>query len=205
MQGSREVDAAFPAKLRPLFQPRRYKVLYGGRGGAKSWGVARALLILGAQRPLRVLCAREVQKSLRDSVYRLLCDQIEALGLSSVYEALEAEIRGPGGTQFLFVGLSSVTIDSIKSYEGVDVAWVEEAHSVSDRSWQILMPTIRKPGSEIWVTFNPHLDSDPVYQRFVLAPHPDAWVQEVNWRDNPWRSEERRVGKECRSRWSPYH
>lgn len=178
--------ADFPAKLRPLFQPKRYKVLHGGRGGAKSWGVARALLIQGSNKPLRILCAREVQKSMKDSVHRLLSDQIKSLGLESFYEVLETEIRGLNGTLIIFTGLATHTVDSIKSYEGVDVVWVEEAHGVSKKSWDTLVPTIRKDGSEIWLTMNPDMDTDETWMRFVAAPDPDSVVIEINWRDNPW-------------------
>ena len=175
-----------PQKLQPLFLPRRYKVMHGGRGGAKSWSVAAVLLLLAAQKPMRVLCAREIQKSLRDSVYRLLVDQIQRLGLAACYEVLETEIRGRNGSLFLFTGLQTHTVDSIKSFEGCDVVWVEEAHSVSRRSWDVLTPTIRKPGSEIWMTLNPDMETDETWQRFVASPSPDTWVCEINWRDNPW-------------------
>jgi phage terminase large subunit len=181
-----EVLAKFPPKLRPLFQPKRYKVAHGGRGGAKSWGFARALLTLAAQKPLRILCTREVQKSIKDSVHRLLNDQAQALGLGAFYEVLESEIRGANGSLFLFAGLASHTVESIKSYEGVDIVWVEEAHKVSKRSWDILVPTIRKPGSEIWISLNPELETDETYVRFVSNPSDDTVVIQINWRDNPW-------------------
>src|SRR5574343_99827 len=151
---SRSVDAHFPKKLEFLFKPKRYKVAYGGRGSGKSWGVARALLIQGAQSPLRILCAREVQKSIKQSVHQLLTDQIQALGLGGFYEVLETEIRGKNGTQFYFAGLASHTVESIKSFEGAQRVWVEEGQTVSKKSWDILIPTIRAPASEICVTFN---------------------------------------------------
>ena len=173
-------------KLAGLFTPRRYKVMHGGRGGGKSWAVAAALLVLAADRPLRILCAREVQKSMRDSVHRLLKDTIVRLGLQDFYEVLDTEIRGANGSMFLFSGLQSHTVDSIKSFEGVDVVWVEEAHGVSKKSWDVLIPTIRKDGSEIWLTLNPDMDTDETYQRFIATPSPDTWVCEINWRDNPW-------------------
>ena len=181
-----EIRATFPAKLRPLFEPRRYKVMYGGRGGAKSWGVARALLLMAANEPLRILCAREIQKSMKDSVHRLLKDQIVALNLTDEFEVLDTEIRGANGSVFLFSGLQSHTVDSIKSFEGVDRVWIEEGHGVSRKSWDTLIPTIRKPGSEIWVTLNPDMDTDDTYQRFIAAPSSDTWLCEINWRDNPW-------------------
>lgn len=184
------MKAQFPAWAEGLFQPKRYKVLHGGRGSGKSWAVARALLIQGAQRQLRVLCTREVQKSIKDSVHRLLSDQIQAMGLGHLYEVLETEIRGPDGTLFVFAGLASHTVESIKSYEGVDMVWVEEAQVVSKRSWDVLIPTIRKAGSEVWITFNPLLETDETYQRFVASPPVNSWVQQVNWVHNPWFSPE---------------
>jgi phage terminase large subunit len=180
-----ETLARFPKKLRFLFEPSRYKVARGGRGSGKSWSIARALLIQAAQRPMRVLCAREVQKSIQQSVYQLLKDQIEALGLGSTYDALASEIRAKNGSLFLFAGLSDMTADSLKSFEGVDVCWVEEAQSVTKNSWNILIPTIRKEGSEIWVSYNPQLESDETHKRFTLKPPPDCVNVEANWRDNP--------------------
>jgi phage terminase large subunit len=179
--------AQFPVKLQCLFQPEksRYRILHGGRGGAKSWGVARALLIKGAQRSLRILCAREFQTSIKDSVHKLLCDQIIDLGLEGFYEITQASIRGKNGTEFSFVGLKN-NVANVKSYEGVDICWVEEAQTTSRLSWNILIPTIRKEGSEIWVTFNPELETDETYQRFVLHPPENSVVQKINWSDNPW-------------------
>lgn len=173
-----------------LFEPARYKVAHGGRGSGKSWAFAMALLIWGSQRQLRVICAREVQKSIKESVHRLLGDQIQAMGLGSFYDVLETEIRGKNGTTFSFAGLSSHTVESIKSFEGADVCWVEEAQTVSKKSWDILTPTIRRPGSEIWITLNPALDTDETYKRFVLNPPPNSVVREVNFTENPWFSEE---------------
>ncbi len=180
-------NAQFPQKLQCLFQPekQRYRILYGGRGGAKSWGVARALLIKGAQRPLRILCAREFQTSIRDSVHKLLCDQIIELRLDGFYEITQSSIRGKNGTEFAFVGLKN-NVANVKSYEGVDICWVEEAQTTSRLSWNVLIPTIRKDASEIWVTFNPELETDETYQRFVIHPPANSVVQKINWSDNPW-------------------
>jgi phage terminase large subunit len=177
--------AEFPVKLEGLFKKSRYKVAYGGRGGAKSWGIARALLILGAKSPMRILCAREFMTSMRDSVHKLLCDQIESLGLLGFYEITQASIRAKNGTEFAFVGLKN-NIANVKSYEGVDICWVEEAQTVSRLSWNILIPTIRKEGSEIWVSFNPELETDETYQRFVANPPEDSIQIKINWYDNPW-------------------
>lgn len=181
-----KVNAQFPQKLEFLFKPKRYKIAYGGRGGSKSWGFARALLILGAQKPLRVLCARETQKSIADSVYKLLCDQIEALGLQDFYAVTKTNIVGLNGTEFTFAGIRQSSVADIKSYEGCDICWVEEAQLVSKHSWEILIPTIRKDGSEIWISFNPDLETDETYKRFVLTPPTESEVVKINWRDNPW-------------------
>jgi phage terminase large subunit len=181
-----KVRVQFPPALAPLFQPARYKILYGGRGAAKSWGVARALLVLGAQRKLRILCAREIQRTIADSVHRLLSDQIPLLGLEEWYRVKEAEIVGANGTEILFAGLRQQSVHQIKSFEGADIVWVEEAQVVTNRSWDILIPTIRKEGSEIWVTFNPDLDTDATYKRFVLRPPAEAKLIRLTWRDNPW-------------------
>ena len=177
--------AEFPVKLEGLFKKSRYKVLYGGRGGAKSWGIARALLILGAKKQMRILCAREFQISIKDSVHKLLCDQIEALGLLGFYEITQATIRGANGTEFAFIGLKN-NPTNIKSFEGVDICWVEEAQSVSRVSWKTLIPTIRKEGSEIWVSFNPELETDETYQRFVVSPPRDCISIKINYWYNPW-------------------
>lgn len=179
------MDIEFPEKLECLFKPSRYKVLYGGRGGAKSWGVARALLILGAQNPLRILCAREFQNSISESVHALLSDQIKVLGLSEFYEIQNTTIIGKNGTAFYFAGLRH-NVTKIKSFEGVDIVWCEEAQTISKSSWDTLIPTIRKEGSEIWITFNPSLEADETYQRFVARPPTNSIVQKINWSDNPW-------------------
>lgn len=189
-------NAQFPLKLQCLFEKSRYKVLYGGRGGAKSWGVARALLIKAAKEPLRILCAREFQTSIRDSVHKLLCDQIESLGLLSFYEITQNSIRGKNGSEFSFVGLKN-NVANVKSYEGVDICWVEEAQTTSRMSWNVLIPTIRKESSEIWITFNPELETDETYQRFVVNPPADCKVVKINWSDNPWFPETLRLEKDA--------
>ena len=187
-------NAEFPKKLECLFVPKfnRYRIMYGGRGGAKSWGIARALLIKAAQRPLRIMCARELQRSIKDSVHKLLSDQIDKMGLNTFYEITQDTIRGANGSEFLFVGLKN-NVTSVKSIEGVDICWVEEAANVSRNSWNVLIPTIRKEGSEIWVSFNPELESDETYMRFILNPPANAIVQKVNWSDNPWFPETLRL------------
>ena len=188
--------AEFPQKLSILFDPARYKVLYGGRGGAKSWGVARALLIIGARQTTRILCAREFQTSIKDSVHKLLSDQIFSMGLQDFYEITQTAIRGKNGTEFSFAGLKN-NVANIKSYEGCDIAWVEEAQTTSKMSWNVLIPTIRKEGSEIWITFNPELETDETYKRFVVDPPENSIVQRVNWSDNPWFPETLRLEKDA--------
>ncbi len=177
----------FPKKFEALFKPEkmRYRIFYGGRGGAKSWCFARALLAKGSKETLRVLCAREFQTSIRDSVHKLLSDQIYALKLEAFYEITQNSIRGSNGTEFIFVGIKNNT-NNIKSIEGVDICWVEEAQSVSSNSWNVLIPTIRKKDSEIWVSFNPELPTDDTWKRFVENPPEHSIVTKVNWSDNPY-------------------
>ncbi len=189
----------FPAKLAELFRPHPYKVLYGGRDGVKSWSVAQALLLIGANPGMiwpgrtdgpRILCGRETMDSIRESVHQLLTDQIVRLGLADFYTTLQSEIRGKNGTEFVFAGLRKQTVSSIKSYEAIDICWIEEASVVSRRSLSILLPTIRKPGSEIWFTLNPDLETDAVYQDFVVNPPKGAWTCRTSYRDNLWLSPE---------------
>lgn len=192
-----------PEKMKFLFEPHRYKVLWGGRGGAKSWGVARYLLLAGAQEPLRIFCGREIQKSIKLSVHKLLSDQIEEMGLKSFYRVLETEIRGKNGTEFFFDGLKH-NIDNIKSLESADKAWIEEAQSVSKSSWEKLIPTIRKKGSEIILTLNPDLEDDETYTRFVKAPPASAKVVKIGWQDNPWFDETELPGEKDELRTKSY-
>ena len=178
-----EID--FPEKMQFLFQPARYKVMYGGRGAARSWSCARALLLLCTQKCLRILCAREFQASIADSVYKLLCEQIQSLQLQSFFIIQRTRILGRNGTEFLFKGIRRNPLE-IKSLEGIDICWVEEAQTVSETSWNILIPTIRKESSEIWITFNTGEVSDPTYHRFVVEAPTDALVHLLTWCDNPW-------------------
>lgn len=173
-----------PTAFKDLFKPKRYKVYFGGRGGGKSQAVALALLVIGMQKQTRVLCTRELQASIGDSVHRLLSDLIRKHDLENFYEILQTTIRGKNGTEFLFKGLKH-NITEIKGLEGVDIVWVEEAENISERSWELLIPTIRKDGSEIWVVLNPRNATDPTYQRFIAQPHDDVLLKKVSWRDNP--------------------
>lgn len=187
---SEPIRAEFPPALACLLEPSRYIVLYGGRGGAKSWGVARRLLLRALAEPIRVLCAREIQNSIKESVHKLLKDQIEKLKLDRYFEIQKDVIKCTStGAEFFFEGIKH-NVNKIRSYEGIDVCWVEEAHLVSEDSWNVLVPTIRKPGSQIIITFNPNLESDETYQRFVVSPPKNAIVKKISWRDNPWFSTE---------------
>ena len=177
----------FPSKLKCLFEPKhsRYRVLFGGRGAGKSHSVARALLCLGIKDTLRILCCREFMISMKDSVHKLLVDQIYDMGIEAHYEVTQSSIRGLNGTEFIFAGIKN-NINGLKSIEGIDYCWVEEANNVTQTSFDVLIPTIRKNDSEIWITFNPELPSDYTYKRFVIDPPTNAVVQKVNWNDNPW-------------------
>lgn len=183
------IDVDTPPAFAFLYDPPlgsvRYRVGYGGRGKGSSWSFARALLAHGRARRLRILCAREYQSSIKDSVHKILSDQIRALTLQTFYDVGASSIVGKNGTEFIFKGLRK-DIAQIKSTEGVDICWVEEAESVSAKSWETLTPTIRKDGSEIWVSFNPALPTDATYVKFVVNPEPDAIIRPVSWRDNPW-------------------
>ena len=186
------VKVDLPPKLAELLLvPARYKVAYGGRDSGKSWSFARTLIARAYTEKLRIMCGREIQKSIKDSVYRLLCDQIENLGLSPWFDTPQSEIKSSKGSEIIFVGLQELIVRNVKSIEGVDILWVEEAENVSDFSWQTIIPTIRKGNAELWISFNPDLETDPTYQRFVVNPPPRARVTDgpLTWKDNPWASE----------------
>ena len=182
----------FPKKLKFLFEPHPFKVIYGGRGGLKSMNMAGALVTMAASRKLRVLCTRETQTSIRESVHRQLADEIERLGLSSLYTVQQYNITSRCGSEFIFAGLKHNT-EAIKSIKGVNICWVEEAQTVSKESWEMLLPTIREPDSEIWVSFNPVLETDDTYRRWVINPPPGAVVVKTTYRDNPWFPENLRI------------
>ena len=191
------METWLPEKLHCLFQPSRYKILYGGRGSGKSWGVARALLIQASNRRLRILCAREFQSSIEESVHKLLAGQIAELEMSDGYTIhRDTIVCKLTGSEFIFEGLR-FNVAKIKSMEGIDIAWVEEAQTVREASWAVLVPTIRKAGSEIWVTYNPDNEHDATHQRFVMHPPPNAIVVNINGDDNPWFPEELKAEREA--------
>jgi phage terminase large subunit len=163
----------------------RYKVIYGGRGSAKSWSAARALIILCLQKNLRILCTRELQTSIKDSVHKLLKDQISALNLEKYFYITKDTIKSVNGSEFLFKGVRN-NVSEIKSLEGIDICWIEEAAKMSVESWETLTPTIRKPSSEIWIIFNPDNVDDIIYKKFVIETPDNAKVEKMNFKDNPW-------------------
>lgn len=173
--------------FRPLYKAMTtFYAYHGGRGGGKSWGIADYLLLVGAQRKHRILCCREVQKSIKESVHRLLSDRIEALGLVGFYDILETEIRGKNGTTFNFSGLLQHTVASIKSFEGATITWIEEAQTISRRSLDILIPTVlRTDGAIVIYSLNPYLPTDPVYADYVNTVRDDCTVVQINYSDNP--------------------
>lgn len=188
----------FPSAFRHLFattaddgRPVRYRATYGGRGSAKSHSKGAALLVKARAQPLRILCAREIQRSIRDSVKRLLDDKIEALGFGekgeNFFQTTDNEIRGNNGSLFSFIGLRS-NINNVRSLEGYDIAYLSEARSVSQASLNVLIPTIRNPNSEIWFDWNPVAADDPVDKMFrgKDGPPPGSIVREVNYDQNPW-------------------
>lgn len=170
---------------KPMLQPYRYKCLWGGRGSGKSYAICDVLLMEGIRRKIRVLCAREFQISIKDSVHFLLKERIEVLGLSGFYTVTRDSIAGTNGTTFIFKGVRH-NVQSIKSTTGLTHCWIEEAQTISAESWQVLVPTIREEGSEIWVTFNPLNRSDVVYQELVERERNNAYVARVNWDRNPY-------------------
>jgi len=180
-----------PPWAKPYRCPARYKIAYGGRGSGKSTTFARLAILRAAREPVRVLCARELQNSIQESVHQLIADQIALMGLSALFRVQEKGITSAAGAEFLFKGLRGTRGDAsqLKSMEGIDICWIEEGQTVSKASLQTLIPTIRKPGSEIWITFNPDQESDPVYQ-LAMNPPDGAIVRKINWDQNPWLSDE---------------
>jgi len=176
-----------PAVFAPLLTPARYKGAHGGRGSGKSHFFAEQLVARCRAKPTRWACIREVQNSLKESVKQLLVDKIQKLGLGGFYDVLEGEIRGENGSLIVFKGMQSYNAENIKSLEGFDGVWVEEAQTLSAHSLRMLRPTIRKEGSEIWFSWNPRHDSDAVDQFFRGgAKSGEAIVVQANWNDNPW-------------------
>lgn len=184
----RSVDILTPEAFLPLLKPARYKAVYGGRGSAKSHHFADSLIDRCCMFPTRAVCVREIQTSLEESVKRLLSDKIVALGLNDQFHVMKNEIVTPGGGIIIFRGMHGQTAESLKSLEGYDVAWVEEAQNFSQTSLNLLRPTLRKKGSELWFSWNPRRATDPVdaFFRGPQGPPPNSVVVPVSYEDNPW-------------------
>jgi phage terminase large subunit len=191
-----DVDVELPEWAEEIclnFDNYRYIALHGGRGSSKSWTIAHLIVMRMAQYPTRVMCGREVQKSIKDSVKKLIDDVIDRLGFRSMFHSIDNEIRGKNGSNCIFVGVRH-DINSVKSAEGIDIFWGEEAQTFSQNSLAVIKPTIRKEGSVLIFTWNPLSPKDPIEQLFRGedgAP-PRTFIREVNWRDNPWFPEELR-------------
>lgn len=202
------ISATFPPKFKPFLTERTYwKVVYGGRGSAKTESCAKALLLMGKQQPLRILCCREIMQSIKQSSHNVLSAMVGELGLEEYYTVEKQSIYGPfldwtdargvrkkRRTEFLFAGLREMTVSQIKSYHDIQICWIDEAQDITSRSMQVLTPTIRRAGGsdpnapcEIWLAWNPTRESDWVFQSFVAGePLEDSTVIQMNWRDNPW-------------------
>ena len=183
-----------------MTQKYRIKFYYGGRAGGKSYAFADSLLLLGRQKKMFIACLREIQDSIKDSVYKLLCDRIAGYGLSD-YKVFEDKIENKiTGTRFIFKGLREQDAQKIKSLEGVDIAWLEEAQTISKTSWEILEPTIRKDGSEIWISMNRRYENDALWQAVAANPDKRTLVVKVNYYDNPFCPQEIKYQAEkCRT------
>lgn len=180
------IDIDIPEAFDGLLDEHRYYVYYGGRGSSKSHSIARFLICLAMSGSYKILCARELQNSIMESVYSLLKGVIYLYNLEKYFNIKMALIECPStDSVFFFKGLAH-NIESVKSTEGIDICWIEEADKVSQNSWDTLIPTIRKPGSKIIITFNPTHEDDPVYQMFVVTGQPDSVVRKVNYNDNPY-------------------
>lgn len=186
---TRALDIQTPEWALPLLQPARYKGAFGGRGSAKSWTFADNMIEAHVADPeTSSVCLREVQDSIKESVKRLLEQRIKALGVGDYFDIKDTEIRSVHGSgKIIFAGMKSNTAESLKSLEGFDRAWTEESQSLSQRSLDLLRPTIRKAGSELWFTWNPVRRTDPIDVLLRGERPPDgAIVMEANYVDNPW-------------------
>lgn len=182
-----ENDLQLPSKLDPIKKHYRYKMIHGGRGSGKSWGVAQHWIDIGTRETKFGLFTRETKESIKESVYKLLTDTIDRIKAPGWHLTEKALVNKNTKSKFVFQGLKDLSsVESIKSYEGYDWLWVEEAHRIKRAFWDILTATFRRPESEIWATFNRYEELDPVYEKFCLKKSPHILVIEINWRDNPW-------------------
>lgn len=198
----KKLKIKIPAVFRPLIQmKKRIKLCYGGRAGGKSYAFADSLLVLGRMKKLFIVCFREIQSSIKDSVHKLLSDRIAYYQLSD-YKVYDTKIENKvTGTVFVFKGLRDQDPQKIKSLEGADIAWIEEAQTISKKSWDILEPTIRKTGSEIWISMNREAENDAVWVAVATQPDENTWVQKVNYTENPFCPDEMiRLAEKCKNK-----
>lgn len=199
-----DIAVDIPDKLAPIAQKQAdFKCVWGGRGSGKSWSIVQILLVLGVARPLRILGVREFQTSIKESSHQLFTRMIERLGLQDHYDIRKTEIHGKNGTYICYVGLHDQTAESIKGYEDFDIFWIDEARTITRYSWQLLCPTMRKEGGEIWATLNPEDEDDPVYADLVVNTPDNCITIECNWWDNPWFPERLRRQKDADYRANP--
>jgi phage terminase large subunit len=195
------------AHLFLINEPAFIKGLWGGRGGAKSWSAATAISALAAQRKMRILCGREFQTSIKDSVHYLICSRIQEMGLSHLYDMQDKQIKGHLGSEIFYRGFAR-NLQEIKSTEALDLCWLEEAEATSEQSWETLLPTMRKAGAEIWATWNPVDEKAPTRQRLIVKPYPGSIVKKVGWQDNPFFPDElekqRQIMLADRDDWEAY-
>jgi len=189
------MNIQIPRKFQPLFKPKRFKIFYGGRGGAKTVSFSKILLAIAAEEEKRILCAREFQNSIDDSVHSSLSFEVKQIGLQDFYDVQNHQIIGLNGSLFRYAGLAR-NISSMKSKDRIDIIWIEEGQTTAQKSLDIIIPTIRKAGSELWITFNPDKETDPVYFDFI-TPHleqiekygyyedEELFVVKTNLTDNP--------------------
>jgi len=185
-------ELAIPQKMADvLASDKRYKCAYGGRGSGKSWSFGAYCLAAGQRKPMRIACMRETMASIRDSSHSLLSQWIDSVPAFGAFWSVEkAVIKGANGSEIIFKGLKEEGAHRIKSLEGVDICWVDEAQAVSSRSWEMLLPTIRKPGSQFLIGWNPYLATDPVWVELIEKRHELVSSVKINYMDNPWLSEE---------------
>jgi phage terminase large subunit len=200
MMTPNQVQVRIADSFKPLLTVhKRYKVYWGGRAGGKSYAFADCLLLKARQKTLRIVCVREIQESIKDSVYQLLKDRAEYYGFDE-YRFYEDRIENAvTGSKFIFKGLKDQNSQNIKSLEGSDICWCEEAQKISKKSWDVLDPTIRKAGSEIWVSMNREEENDPIWKAIAANPDERTLVVKVNYYNNPYCPEEMKyLAQKCK-------
>lgn len=196
-----QVRVRIPTKFQPLLTKHyRYKLYYGGRAGGKSYAFADCLLIRAREKKTRIACVRETQNSIKDSVYQLLKDRAEYYGFNDFVFYDDKIVNSITGSTFIFKGLKDQNSQNIKSLEGIDICWIEEAQKITKNSWEILDPTIRKVGSEIWASMNRDEETDPIWRAIAANPDDRTLVCRVNYYDNPYCPEEMKyLAEKCKN------